>query len=588
MSTMLADIRDPKDVQALDRNGLDALAADIRSFLLRNISATGGHIGANLGTIELTIAMHACFRSPDVPFLFDTGHQGYTHKLLTGRAHLFPTLNQYDGMSRFLTHLESQHDPIEASHAGTAISVGLGMALSRKLRGNEDHVVAVVGDSALVEGASLEALNHAAVEDTNLVVIVNDNGFAISPGFGAVHEALQSGDGKAKALFESLGCTYIGPVDGHNITEMTTALEEAKRAKSLPVVHAKTIKGNGWAPADNHPFRLHFSFPFDPETGTATGNSTPQKTYPDYAAQTLERRMDSDDKITCITPSTIYATGLAGIFSKYPERCFDPGMEEQHALTMTVGMALDGAKPVIAYQSTFLQRAFDQIIHDVCFMNVPTLILSARSGFSGYDNPTHHGIYDIAFLRSIPNLRVFYPKDGPELQTMIDVALDELNGPTLIMMPYGPVHDFGLNSSTDKAGILKPEVFGDGDDMVMITVGNKFAAAREAQGHLNAKGLRTRLVNIRQIKPLPEQELMRLIGNTRKVAVVEEAVLDGGLGSQIGAMLLENGYPGEFLRHGLPCKFIEPGSNEELEDIYKLDGKGIIETMRTRWPSLNL
>lgn len=586
MNSPLATIRDPKDVQSLDAAGLEALAADVRSFLLENISETGGHIGANLGTIELTIAMHACFRSPEVPFLFDTGHQGYTHKLLTGRAHLFPTLNKYDGMSRFLTHLESEHDPIEASHAGTAISVGLGMALSRKLRGNTDPVVAVVGDSALVEGASLEALNHAAVEDTKLIVIVNDNGFAISPGFGAVHEALQSTDGKAKALFESLGCTYIGPVDGHNIAEMTAALEEAKKAKSMPVVHAKTVKGHGWAPADNHPFRLHFSFPFDPETGAAKGNAAPQKTYPDYAAQVLERRMQNDEKITCITPSTIYATGLAGIFAKYPDRCFDPGMEEQHALTMTVGMALDGAKPVIAYQSTFLQRAFDQVIHDVCFMNVPTLILSARSGFSGYDNPTHHGIYDIAFLRSIPNLRVFYPKDGPELQTMIDVALDELKGPTLVMMPYGPVADFGINSSNDKANILKPEVFGEGDDLVLITVGNKFAAAREVQDHMTARGTRTRLVNIRQIKPLPEQELMEITRNATRVAVIEEAVLDGGLGSQIGTMLMENGFNGEFMRHGLPCKFIEPGANDELEHIYKLDGKGLIENITARWPDL--
>lgn len=562
---------------------LTDLAAEIREFLIETTSETGGHIGANLGTIELTIALHAAFNSPREPMLFDTGHQGYTHKLLTGRRELFTTLNTYGGMSRFLTHLESEHDPIEASHAGTAISVGLGMALARKNSGNTDHVIAVVGDSALVEGISLEALNHAAVEDTNLVVIINDNGYAISPGFGAMHEALQAHDGKAQRLFESLGCDYIGPVDGHDVGAAIEALEAAKKARRLPVVHMKTIKGYGWEPADNHPFRMHFSFPFNKEDGSGKVGAAPAKTYPDYAAAALERHMDKDEDVMCITPSTIYATGLADLFKRYPDRCFDPGMEEQHALTMTVGMALEGAKPVIAYQSTFLQRAFDQIIHDVCFMNVPCLILSARSGFSGYDNPTHHGVYDISYLRSIPNLTVYYPKDGPELEAMVDVSLETLKGPVLIMMPYGPVDDFGMDSSNDvPPELFAPEVIGETDGLVFMTVGNKFEAVREAASSIPGAGV----VNLRTLKPLPEDALLPILKTAKKVVTVEEAVLDGGMGSQIAALATDHALDTHILRLGLPCDFIEPGSNEELCRLYGLDADGILKAVHERWPGL--
>lgn len=585
MSIELAAIKHPDQIRGLSTQELEHLAGDIRRFLLENISRTGGHIGANLGTIELTIALHAVFRSPQEPLLFDTGHQGYTHKLLTGRAHLFPSLNTYNGMSRFLTHHESEHDPIEASHAGTAISVGLGMALSRRLQGNPDRVVAVVGDAAMAEGLSLEALNHAAVEQTGLVVVINDNGYAISPGFGALHNALQDENGQAASLFGSLGCSYIGPVDGHDIAALCKAFESARQTATLPVVHVRTIKGKGWLPADGHPFRQHFSFPFDIESGLPKAAGQAAKTYPDHIAAVLDRRMADDENIVCITPSTIYATGLAGVFQKFPARCFDPGMEEQHALTMTVGMALSGLKPVIAYQSTFLQRAFDQLFHDVCFMNVPVLILSTRSGFSGYDNPTHHGIYDIAYLRAIPNLRVFYPKDGPELERMIDTALTTLAGPSLIMMPYGPADDFGRQPA-DESDVFMPEQIGNGTDLALITVGNKYSAAQAALTALEASGTRCRLINLRQLKPLPEDAIRESIAGCQRVAVVEEAVVSGGLGADIGAFLNESGISAEFLRIGLPCCFVEPGSNAELTAKYELDGNGIQRRIEKRWPEL--
>ena len=568
----------PEDLRACTLEQLNNLAGRMRRFLLRSISQTGGHIGANLGTIELTIALHHVFRSPYEPLLFDTGHQGYAHKLLTGRAALFPTLNSYGGMNRFLTPHESHHDLIEASHAGTAISVGLGMALARKLGGNKSAVVAVVGDSALAEGSSLEALNHAVVEDTELVLVINDNGYAISPGCGGLHEVLSGGEQRARAFFESLGMRYIGPVNGHDIGALVSALAQAREPGSMPVVHAKTIKGHGWAPADRHPFRMHFSFPFDPETGIAKGAVTAQRTYADVAGEEVERAMEEDERIVCITPSTLYATGLTGTFQRFPSRCFDPGMEEQHALSMTVGLALEGFIPVVAYQSTFMQRAFDQLLHDVCYSNKPTLMLSMRSGFSGYDNPTHHGVYDIAYLRPLPNLTVFYPKDGEELAAMIRMSLSDLNGPVMIMMPYGPLDEFGGPGESDPR---EPELVFEGKDTLILTVGNKFGPAREAALHYGAG-----LINVRQIKPLPEERLLDLITPYHHLVTVEEAVLDGGLGSAMSALLADHGEKKELLRVGLPCQFIEPGSNEELCRKYKLDAIGLISRIGERWGHL--
>ena len=369
---------------------------------------------------------------------------------------------------------------------------------------------------------------------------------------------------------------YFGPVDGHDIGALVEVLEKAREPGSMPVVHAKTIKGRGWAPADRHPFRMHFSFPFDPETGVTSSAVAQPRTYADVVGTEIERAMEKDERIVCITPSTLYATGLADPFLRFPTRCFDPGMEEQHALSMTVGLALEGCIPVIAYQSTFLQRAFDQLLHDVCFSNRPTLILSMRSGFSGYDNPTHHGLYDIAYLRPLPNLTLLYPKDGAELTAMMRTVLSDLHGPVMIMMPYGPVDDFGGPGETDP---LEPELVFEGEGTLILAVGNKFGAAKEA-----AQSLRAGLVNMRQLKPLPEQRLLELIAPYHRLVTVEEAVLDGGMGSALAALLADRGEKKELLRIGLPCAFIEPGSNEELCRKYELDAVGLCARVDERWP----
>ena len=579
---ILETIRSPKDIKDLDVAALRMLADEIRAFLLDSISRTGGHIGANLGTVELSIALHKVFESPAEPIIWDTGHQGYTHKLLTGRAGLFPSLNSFGGMNRFVTRTESEHDLIEASHAGTSLSVALGMALARKIRGEDRPVVAFIGDGALAEGMALEALNHAAVENAPMVLALNDNGFAISPGFGAMHEAFQHG--RARALFEALGCRYIGPVDGHDVAALVEAFTEARKPGPLAVVHAKTEKGHGWEPAKTHPVRQHFSFPFDVASGTLSSGAPP-KPCQDVAAAEIAKAMETDERICCVTPSTLYATGLAPIFQRWPERCFDPGMEEQHAMTLTVGLALDGMRPVIAYQSTFMQRAFDQVIHDVCFMNLPILMLGMRSGFAGYDNPTHHGIYDLAYLRPLPNLTMLYPKDGFELAAMVAEALRNPAGPTLILMPYGPVDEIDPTVADEPPAALSlPQVVCGGKDVTVFTVGNTYKAAVTVVEELRAHGVDAGLVNLRRLKPLPEDELAALLAAAPRAVTIEEAVLDGGVGSALATLAMDRRIAVDVLRIGIPCTFAPPGSNDELTKLFGLDAPGIAAKIAARWP----
>lgn len=577
------DITSPQSIQSLSVSELEQLAANVRAFLLTNISETGGHIGANLGTVELSIALHAVFTSPSEPMIWDTGHQGYTHKLMTGRAGMFPSLNTYGGMSRFVTNTESEHDIVEASHAGTSISIASGMALARKLQGDTRRVVAIIGDSALAEGQALEALNHVAVEDCRLTIVINDNGYAISRGFGGLHEAFQSPNGKAKDLLSAWGFDYIGPVDGHDIGALKAAFEQANSRAGVNIVHTKTIKGKGWKPADNHPLRMHFSFAFNPEDGSPK-QTPPGPAYQDIAASVVLEEMDQDESIACITPSTLYATGLTPAFEKYPERCFDPGMEEQHALTLGVGLALAGMKPVVAYQSTFLQRAFDQMFHDVCFMGHPMLILGCRSGFSGYDNPTHHGVYDYAYMRGLPGLKILYPKDRYETARMVRDELKTLSGPVMILMPYGPVHDFDeavLDESSETFAL--PQVVEQGADVMLVAVGHKFGAAKAAMERLRADGVNAGLVNLRCLKPLAETYLCDLFKQTKAVVSVEEYVRDGGVGGALAELITDHALDCRLLRLSLPTAFIEPGANDELEKIYGLDADGIYARVKEWW-----
>lgn len=568
---------------------LHELAESIRDFLIQSTSETGGHIGANLGTLELSIGLHYCFESPKDRILWDTGHQGYTHKILTGRANKFKTLNSLDGMSRFITRDESEHDIIDASHAGTSLSIGLGLAISEKLNNENNFVVSVIGDGSLCEGMALEALNHISVEkNLKFIIVLNDNGYAISKGFGALHNYLQSLDlnhRKKDTLFTSLGYDYIGPVDGHDIESIVNALNDAKSSKKIPVVHVKTEKGHGYPPAKDHIYCLHFSFPFDIETGK-TKDGRISKGYQDAASEVIIDEMGKDDKIIAITSSTLYATGLQKCFDKYPERCFDPGMEEQHAMALTAGLALGGYKPIIFYQTTFMQRAFDQLFHDICFMNLPVMILGVRSGFAGYDSQTHHGIYDFPYLKCIPNLKIMYPKDINELERMMRYNLLHLSQPTMILMPYGPVDNYSnivdISKESDE-DFQKAEVIKKGSELLIITVGNKFKTAKELYVLLQENEIDSGLVNLRYLKPLPENQLIEIITKYKYVVTIEEFILDGGIGSSIGNLILDNNINVELLRIGLPTIFAKPGSNEELSKVYGLESKTIINKIIQRW-----
>ncbi|MFV0420828.1 1-deoxy-D-xylulose-5-phosphate synthase [Oleidesulfovibrio sp.] len=577
----------PQTVKNMPQSKLPGLAASIRNFIINATAATGGHIGANLGTVELTIALHYVFSSPEDAFLWDTGHQGYTHKIITGRAAQFPTLNTYGGMNRFVSCDESEHDIMEASHAGTSLSMGLGIALAKRIKGQQGWAVPVIGDGALCEGLAFEALNHISAEpDAKVALVLNDNGYAISPGFGALHNYLQSrplGTGTQETLFTSLGYETIGPVDGHNIDALIEAFTQVRESGNTTLVHVKTCKGYGYAPADNHPVRMHFSFPFQLETGTlkeppATGS------YQDVAAQAVGEIMDRDNNVAVITPSTLYATGLTPVFERHPARCFDPGMEEQHAMTMAAGLAKAGVKPVVFYQSTFMQRAFDQLFHDICFADLPIMMLAVRSGFAGYDNPTHHGIYDLSYLQCLPNLRILYPKDGFELRAMVLQQMEKLCGPVLILMPYGPLDELDaavLDEPEDQ--LLKPQVVLQGKDILLLTVGNKFVEAQKAAAQLKEAGIDAGLVNIRQVKPLEEEALIPLLSSYERIVTIEEGVLTGGFGASVAALLQDRNIKAELLRIGLPCIFAEPGSNQELCEKYDLNSQGIVKRIKQRW-----
>ena len=566
---------------------LRALASGIREFLLDTLSRTGGHIGANLGVVELTLALHRVFRSPHDAIVFDTGHQGYVHKILTGRARALGTLNTFGGLSRFLTRAESKHDPIDASHGGTALSLGMGLAIARSTTPDTGSVVCVVGDGSLCEGMSLEALNHLPATNARIILVVNDNGYAISPGSGGIHNALQDKCGAAKALFNSLGYPYIGPIDGHDISRLIEALEEAHSSAQPLVIHVKTTKGFGWPPADAHPYRFHFSLPFNRDSGVLLEPQLPQ-TYPELAASLIESAMESDSRIVCVTPSTLYATGLENIFRRFPSRSFDPGMAEQHAMGLACGLALAGMVPVIAFQSTFMQRAFDQLIHDVCYHNAPVLILCARSGFSGYDGPQHHGIYDLSYLQCVPNLRVICPKDGYELERMILGELRSLSSPTAVLMPYGAISRLDANVIQESDAMFRrPQLLTVGSDITLVSIGSRFSACQDAVNHLRKTGISAGIINLRYIKPVPGDWIFENVKTCDRLVVVEEAVVGGSIGSEIVAQLSICRWKGDFLQVGLPVSFVEAGSIAELEREYDLDGSGIVNAIYKFWPEIS-
>ncbi len=572
---------DKKNLNNFNQEKLNDLADVIRDFIIKSNSKTGGHVGANLGTIELSIALHYVFNTPDDTVIWDTGHTGYTHKILTGRAELFSSLNTFGGMNRFITTDESEHDFIEASHAGTSISIALGNAIHKKNIVSDDFSIAVIGDGSLAEGIALEGLNHASCEDVNLLIVLNDNRFAISPGFGAIHNHLGQIDTEKLEtnMFTNLGYNYHGILDGHSIENIIEVFSSIKNSGGVHVVHLKTEKGFGLLPAKDHPNKMHYSFPFDVSNGELT-ESQEGKSFQSFASDAIDEVMQEDKNIYAITPSTLYATDLERVFKKYPKRCFDPGMMEQHALSFAAGIARSGGYPVVFYQSTFLQRAYDQIIHDVSFSNDNVLILAVRSGFAGYDNPTHHGIYDQSYLKGIPNLKLFYPTNGKHLFALIKEVMQNPIGPVCIFMPYGNEKEEHLAANVSLPDNLLEYhniKSSDNDKAIILTTGNKVNDCLKVNEILEEQEISIRVTNVNKLKPLDEHKIVDLIKDYEFIFSIEENVTSGGLGESLASIIISSSIKSKLISFSLPNVFIQAGSNEELSQLYKLDPTSISE-----------
>ncbi len=617
MSSLLDKINSPQDLKALRIDDLYKLSEEIRSFIIRTVADTGGHLASNLGVVELTIALHYHLNSPEDKIIWDVGHQSYTHKILTGRKDKFYTIRQYKGLSGFPKRKESIHDIIETGHSSTSISTGLGLALARDLNKRKERIYSVIGDGSLTAGMAFEALNHAGSLGTDLKVILNDNGMSIDQNVGALSRYLSNirtaprihkikedlefiiskipkiGPTVSKSvervkdgfkyiflsgiLFEEMGFTYIGPLDGHNINELLVNFKNADNIEGPVLIHITTVKGKGYKPAEKHPVKYHGVNPF------IIGNGEQKKEnkraeYSQIFGETMLKIAEEDDRVLGITAAMPEGTGLSIFRDKYPERYIDVGIAEQHALSLASGLAAGGKKPVVAIYSSFLQRAYDQLIHDICIPEFPVTIAVDRSGIVGSDGETHQGIYDNSFLRIVPGLIIMAPRDENQLQHMLYTAVN-CGKPAVIKYPRGEIIGIEMDQGLKELQIGKGELLLEGEDLLIIAVGSTVYPALEAAEMLERHGIRAGVIDACFIKPLDGDLLLDNIKQYRKVLIVEENVLNGGFGSAVMELLNENQvYDVEIKRSGLPDIFLEHGPQELFRKLYKLDSTGIYET----------
>lgn len=603
----LLSIKDPSFLKGLSQQQLQELSEDIRKFLIEKLSVTGGHIGPNLGVVELTIALHTCFTSPKDKILWDVGHQSYVHKILTGRASEFDTLRQYKGLCGFPKMIESEHDVWETGHSSTSLSAAMGMAIARDLKKEKSFVVPVIGDGALTGGMALEALNHIGHEKKNLIVVLNDNEMSIAPNVGALHSILgrlrtagkyhwakdeleyllkkiPAVGGKLATtaerikdslkyllvsgmFFEEMGFTYLGPVDGHNYDELFENLAYAKKTEGPVLLHVITKKGKGYHPAESDVVGTwHGTGPYKIETGAFPKPAeTPPPAWSKLVSETVRKLAREDERIVAITPAMPVGSKLEGFASEFPDRMFDVGIAEQHAATVAAGLATQKMKPFLAIYSTFLQRAYDQVVHDICRQNLNVFIGIDRAGLVGADGETHQGVFDIAFMRHVPNMVLMMPKDENEGQHMVNTALKYDDGPIAMRFPRGNGVGVPLDEELKTIPIGTWEVLKEGEDVAILTFGTTIPMALEAANHLEQQGIRVKVVNARFIKPLDHQMLTELFERKQPVLTIEEAVLQGGFGSSILEFASENRYFDAVVdRMGIPDQFIEHGSVDEL------------------------
>ena len=639
---MLERIAGPRDLGALDRDELLQLCREIREFTVEAVQRTGGHISSSLGATELTVALHRVFESPRDKLVWDTGHQGYVHKILTGRRGQFDRLRQFGGISGFLTRTESEHDQFGAGHAGTSISAAHGMAVARDLRREKHHVVAIIGDGALTAGMAFEALNNVGHLRTRLIVVLNDNGMSISPNVGALSRMLDAariddlsrpqvaavsrmveavrtarpyrelrhltdvvlgklpaGDLAEEAgrriltslkailmpnvLFEELGFTYLGPANGHDLMALEGLLQKARDFKDGPVfVHVNTQKGRGYGPAEEDNQKWH---------GVSAAGSTPPAApqYTKVFADTVREAMQRDDRVVAITAAMPGGTGLTPLFSEFPERMFDMGICEQHAVTFAAGLATQGIIPIVAIYSTFLQRGFDQVVHDVAVQDLPVVFAMDRAGMVGEDGRTHQGLFDIAYLRPLPGIVLMAPKDEAELRQMLWTAVRHCaaqRGPIALRYPRGTGAGVALDDPLQELPIGVSETLREGSDVSIVAYGTIAQAALAAAAELAREGIEATVVNARFAKPLDADRLLALAARTPRMLTVEEHVTSGGFGSAVGELFAERGARVELELLGVPDEWVDHGAQKLWRHRYGLDAEGIAAAVRRRWPQL--
>jgi 1-deoxy-D-xylulose-5-phosphate synthase len=621
--SILAKIDSPQDLKQLNKAQMTLLAEEIRELLIRSVSECGGHLASNLGVVELTLALHYVFDTRTDRIIWDVGHQSYVHKILTGRREQMKTLRQFGGMSGFPKTAESGHDHFNTGHSSTSISVAVGMALARDLMGRKFSVLAVIGDGALTGGMAFEALNHAGHQGCDITVILNDNEMSISKNVGAMSGYLNRlrtdpsysrtkeeienrlnripgiGPNIARAagrmkdivkhlvvpgiLFEELGFTYVGPVNGHNLDELLLMLSNAKQMKGPVLIHVITQKGRGYEPARREPDLFHGIGPFDVHTGHPVKKSL--KTYTEIFGEYMLKRAGIDPQLVAITAAMTSGTGLTAFAASYPERFFDVGICEQHAVTMAAGMASMGLRPVVAIYSTFLQRAYDQIIHDVALQNLPVIFAVDRAGLVGEDGPTHHGVFDLAYLRNIPNLTVMAPSDKEELINMLDIAFG-LSGPVAIRYPRGVAESHGQEAETDLLQKGRARLICEGKDVVIMAIGRAVNIARDVVLKMSQLGISTALLDARFAKPLDAASILQRVQPGARIVTMEENCLYGGFGSGVADLLTEAGLKADCLKIGIPDEFVEHGKTELLFECLSMDADSIVESILKRWPQL--
>ncbi|NJP37629.1 1-deoxy-D-xylulose-5-phosphate synthase [Bacillus luteus] len=619
------NMKDPSFLKNMTDAELEQTAEDIRSFLIDKLSVTGGHLGPNLGVVELTLMLHQLYDSPKDKFLFDVGHQAYVHKILTGRADQFDTLRQHKGLCGFPKRSESIHDCWETGHSSTSLSGAMGMTLARDLKGTDENIVPIIGDGALTGGMALEALNHIGHEQRDMTVILNDNEMSIAPNVGAMHNMLgrmrtagkyqkakddlemlikkvPAFGGRLAAaaervkdslkyllvsgmFFEELGFTYLGPVDGHDLHDLRANISYAKKTKGPILIHVVTKKGKGYAPAENDAKGTwHGLGPYKIESGEVVKKPGPPS-YSGVFAETMKTIARSDDKLVAVTPAMPNGSGLDKFAKEFPERMFDVGIAEQHATTMSAGLAAQGMKPVLAIYSTFLQRGYDQLVHDVCRQNLNVMFAIDRAGLVGADGETHQGVFDISYMRHLPNMTLLCPKDENEFQHMLYTAYQHNDGPIAVRYPRGAGTGAPMDKKLQELPIGTWETLRSGGDAAVLAVGTMVPVAEEAAELLAKEGISVEVINARSIKPLDETMLKRLHGEGKPLLTLEEHALQGGFGSAVLEFFNnENLYNVPVERMGIPDWYIEHGSVSDLLKEIGLTGENTAARIKSILP----